>query len=312
MKRLTTLTPGKTLFLSVLCILVFAMSPIHGGGQAKSPDKNIEKEKLMQSHFIAGHGMLVLGSKNNIYLLHLAMRNHHAHRFQLILKVDLEAGPTTQIGDRSFVGNEISLDSTGANQVYFMDRNHPDNKVSTYTLRPGEAFPLIEIIAGDRTRFQGDFVRGHMEGPEGSMRDILTNVTVRVKEILYAQHLQKPGLDVPHPLDTGKLEFLLFGAGDEYFISHKITLHGENKKPNNNGFHQVFVIEKSTAERLNVDLTGRTALIEIDGDHASVAGRLPVSGGKFPCRLRQLAPCIEISLPLDMEVLPEHYLEVLM
>jgi hypothetical protein len=149
MKTLKTLTPGRALFLGVLCLLVFAMSPIHGGGQAKSPDKNIEKEKLMQPQFIAGHGMLVLGNKNNIYLLHLAMRTAPAHQFQLILKVDLEAGPTTRIGDRSFVGEEISLDSTGANQVYFLDRNHPDNKVSIYTLRPGERFPLIDIN-GDR------------------------------------------------------------------------------------------------------------------------------------------------------------------
>lgn len=320
MKTLTSLIPGRTLFLAVLCILVFAMNPIHGEehGEAqaksseKSPAKNMEKEKLMQPLFKAGHGMLVLGNKNNIYLLHLAMRNHPAHQFQLILRVDLETGPTTQIGDRSFVGQEISLDGTGANQVYFQDRNHPDNNVSLYTLRPGERFPLIEIIAGDRTRFRGDFVRGHMEGPEGSMHDILTNVTVRVKEILYAKHLQIPASSVPHPRDTGKLEFLLFGGGDEYFISHEITLHGEKKKPDNNGFHQVFVIKKSTAERLKIDLTSRTALIEIDAGHASLDGRLPVAGGKFPCRIKQLPPCMEISLPLDLEVLAEHYLEILM
>jgi hypothetical protein len=311
MKTLTTLTPGRALFLGVLCLLVFAMSPINGGGQAESPDRNIEAEKLTQPHFIAGHGMLVLGNKDNIYLLHLAMRTHPAHQFQLILKVDLEAGPTTRIGDRSFVGEEISLDSTGANQVYFLDRNHTDNKVSIYTLRPRERFPLIEVIAGDRTGFRGDFVRGHFE-LDANPPDILTNVTVRVKDILYAQHLKKPAFDVPHPLETGKLEFLLFGAGDEYFISHKITLHGEKKKPNNNGFHQVFVIKKSTAERLKVDLTRRTALLEINDDHASEEGRLPDTGGKFPCQLKQLDPCIEISLPLDMEVLPEHYLEVLM
>lgn len=309
MKTLKTLTPGRALFLGVFCLLVFAMSPIHGGGQAESPD--IEAEELTGPQFIAGHGMLVLGNKNNIYLLHLAMRTFPAHQFQLILKVDLEAGPTTRIGDRSFVGEEISLDSTDANQVYFLDRNHTDNKVSIYTLRPRERFPLIEVIAGDRTSFRGDFVRGHFELDENPP-NILTDVTVRVKDILYAQHLKKPAFTVPHPLDTGKLEFLLFGGGDEYFISHKITLHGEKKKPNNNGFHQVFVINKNTANRLKVDLTRRAALIEIDDDHASEVGRLPETGGKFPCQLKQLEPCMEISLPLDMDVLPEHYLEVLM
>jgi hypothetical protein len=310
MKPLTTVTPGRALLLGVLCLLVFTIHPIHGGGQAKNSDLKIGKEKHMHHHVAGRHGMLVLGNKENIYLLHLAMRTASAHQFQLILKVDLVADPSTRIGDRSFVGNEISLDSTSANQVYFLDRNHPDNNVSIYTLRPAEKFPLIEIIEGNRTSFRGDFVRGHFERRWENPPDILANVTVRVKKILYAQQLQKPALEVPHPLDTGKMEFLLFGAGDEYFISHKITLHGEKKKPNNNGFHQVFAINKNTAEQLKVDLTRRAALIEIDNDHASVEGRLPVTGGKFPCRL--ILKCIETSLPLDLEALSEHYLEVLM
>ena len=58
--------------------------------------------------------MLVLGNKDNIYLLHLAMRSHPTHQFQVILKVDLEAGPTTMVGDHSLVGDDISLDTISA------------------------------------------------------------------------------------------------------------------------------------------------------------------------------------------------------
>jgi hypothetical protein len=265
----------------------------------------------MHNHLTGAHGMLVLGNEDKIYLLHLAMRSHPAHQFQLILKVILEAGPTTLIGDRSFVGDDVSLDTTSANQVYFQDRSHPANNVSVYTFRPGEQFSLIEIITGDRTTFRGDFVRGHFER-EQSAPDILTDVTIRVKEILYAQQLQQPAHDVPHPLDTGRVEFLLFGARDEYFISHKITLHGGEGKPDDNGFHQEFAVQGSTAERLNFDLTRRVALVEIDGTHATAEGRLPEIGGKFPSQLKELIKGIEASLPLELEVHPEHYLEVLM
>ena len=36
---------------------------------------------------------------------------------------------------------------------YFLDRGHPANDVSLYSFRPGEDFPLMEIIVGDRTSF---------------------------------------------------------------------------------------------------------------------------------------------------------------
>jgi hypothetical protein len=48
MKTLKTLTPGRALILGALCLLVIAMTPNHGGGQANSPDKNIGMEKQMQ------------------------------------------------------------------------------------------------------------------------------------------------------------------------------------------------------------------------------------------------------------------------
>ncbi|MGD2090310.1 MAG: hypothetical protein PVH61_29305 [Candidatus Aminicenantes bacterium] len=51
MKTLTTLTPGRAFFLSVFCLLVFAINPIHGVGQAKTKnsDTNIEKKQQRQT-----------------------------------------------------------------------------------------------------------------------------------------------------------------------------------------------------------------------------------------------------------------------
>ena len=44
------------------------------------------------------HGMLVLGTKGKIYLLHLAMRNNTSHMFQLIMEVELAHSLKTRIG----------------------------------------------------------------------------------------------------------------------------------------------------------------------------------------------------------------------
>jgi len=257
---------------------------------------------------MGAHGMLVLGKQNEIYLLHLAMRSMPTHQFQLILKVDLEAGPATRIGDRSFVADDVSLDNTSANQIYFLDRNHPANNVPVYTFRPGQIFSLNEIAAGDSTSFQGSFIRGHFEQDQNP-RSLLSNVTVRVKEILYAQPLQTPAQDVPHPLDSGGLEFLLFGARDEFFISHKITLHSD---PSDNAFHQVFVVQESNAQQLNFDLTRKAAVAEIDAALATGQGRLPDIGGNFPSLINELIQGSETPLPFELAVHPQHYLEVLM
>lgn len=262
----------------------------------------------MDHHMSAGHGMLILGTENGIYLLHLAMRGMAAHQFQLVLKVDLEADPATSIGDRSFIGTDINFQNSSANQIYLRDRGHPQNNVDVYTFRPGQSFPLAELVAGERTDFRGDFVRGHFER-DHAPPNILKNVSVQVKEILFAQHLQRPEADDPHPLDAGRLDFLLFGSGDEYFISHKITLH---EAPTDNAFHQVFFLQEQTAQRLNFDLTRAVALIEIDGAHAAANGRLPEEGGTFPGQITELIQGVDVPLPIELEVHPEHYLEVLM
>jgi hypothetical protein len=47
------------------------------------------------------------------------------------------------------------------------------------------------------------------------------------------------------------------------------------------------------------------------GTHATSQGRLPQQGGTFSARLNGLIQGMDIPLPLQIELAPEHYLEVL-
>jgi len=252
------------------------------------------------------HGMLVLGTRGKIYMLHLAMRGMGPHQIQLILETDLQAASQTMVHDREFVGDQVSLDSMGAAQVYFEDRNHPDNGVRLYTFRPGEGFSLTEILDGRRSTFRGDVVRGHFEREAGSAPTLLMDVVVKVERIVYAQVLGAPAPGTPHPLEQGKLAYLLFGAHGEYFVDHQITLHGQEGQPGDNAFHQVFQVGESTAG------TRRALSVVIDSAQATSIGRLPKAGGTFSAQLKGLVEGLDGSLPLELALEPQHYLEVLM
>ena len=260
----------------------------------------------------ATHGMLVLGTQDKVYLLHLAMRTHAPHQFQLIMEAEFTRGPDTVIADRFFIGDEANLDTVSPIELYFRDRTHEDNDTPHYTFLPAERFVLTEIPQGKRLTIPGHVFRGHFELRETNPRRLLRDVEVKINKILYFQDLRESLADIPHPLTESKLEFLLFGGDGEYFAEHRITFHGQKDNPDNNSFHQVFQVKASTAELLNFDLTRRTILLEIDGAHATPAGRLPQEGGQFSARLLELIQGEDTPLPLELELEPEHYLEVLL
>lgn len=255
------------------------------------------------------HGMLVLGTQGKIYLVHLAMRSRAEHRFQLVLEVDFEAAGA--IGDRTFVGDS-DLASVPANEIYFRDRNHPDNPVSIYTLDPLESFALTEIPRGERLSFRGDIVRGHFERDD-EPPILLDNALVVVRKILFFQDFRTLDSDAPHPLHRRKerLEMLLFGSEGEYFLTHQITLHGNLGEPGDNAFHQVFPLSTASAERLRFGSLEQAVPLTIDGSEATDLGRLPGLGGSFPGHLEGLIEGVSTPLPLEVEVGAEHYLEVL-
>ena len=256
------------------------------------------------------HGMLVLGTQGNIYLVHLAMRSRPEHRFQLLMEVDFEAAGG--IGDRTFLDEDTGLASASANEIYFRDRNHPDNPVSVYTFRPDEGFVLTEIPQGERLSFRGDIVRGHFER-DREPPTLLENAVIVVRKILFFQDFRELDPDAPHPLDEGRLEMLLFGGDGEYFLTHRITLHGDPEAPEerNNAFHQVFPLRSASAERLRFRSLSEAVPLTLDGAEATSVGRLPEAGGRFPARLHGLIEGVSTPLPLEVEVGPEHYLEVL-
>jgi hypothetical protein len=257
------------------------------------------------------HGMLVVGTQGRVYLLHLAMRTHPAHQFQLIMEAEFVRGPATALVDRRFVGDEVELDAVNPGDVYVRDRTHDDNEARHYTFVPADTFVLTEIPQGTRATVRGHLVRGHFELPATDPTPLLRDVEARIVRILYVHDLREDVADVPHPLSQGRLEYLLFGGDGEYFAEHRITLHAGADEGEDNAFHQVFELKPSTAQRLNFDVTRRTVLLDIDAGHATPAGRLPEAGGSFAAHLVGLVQDADTPLPLDLELEREHYLEVL-
>ncbi len=147
----------------------------------------------------ATHNMLVVGEEA-VYLSHLPMFQENGeppmpHRYQVILEV------------------------TFTNQdSYAKDRQqHPK---TIYMLNP-EKFVLPALASADppgeplRSFKAIAISRGHLERP-GS-RHILRDSEVSVKKVL---HLQKFG---PAAAKPDRLEYLLFGRGEELFMAHLIA-----------------------------------------------------------------------------------------
>lgn len=256
----------------------------------------------------ATHGMVVLGEQDNIYLIHLAMKSFEAHNFQLIMEVEFQKEKETSLGDTRFLDEGEDLTNTGPNEIYFKDRNHRANDTPIYTFVPKERFALTEIPEGKRHSIKGVLVRGHFENAGTNPTPIVIDVQVAIKHIVYFRDLRHPLDTIPNPLKHDRLEYLLFGARGEFFLSHKITFHAE---PFNNAFHQVFQLKDTIAERFNFDATRKALLVEIDSAHSS-EGWLPREGGTFPGALKGFIEDELTPLPLNVELEGEHYREKLM
>jgi hypothetical protein len=146
------------------------------------------------------HGMAVIGQKS-VFLSHLPMFGS-PHDYQVIV--------------------EAELTKTGADpqQVYFDDRKqNPGEKL--YTFKPNP-FVLPHILPTDgnppqETTFAGALSRGHYERPQTNPQKIASGVTVRVKNVIFGRRF------IPDAHQPKKLEYILFGRGDEVFLAHAIT-----------------------------------------------------------------------------------------
>ena len=147
------------------------------------------------------HNMMIVGEQV-VFLSHLPMFSSK-HRFQLILEV------------------ELTKDKVGDNSAYTKDRKeHPDVKM--YTLQPSEHFMVARLFSNDeQTRLRsipGTVFRGHLERG-GVPLNQLTGIDANVQHVVYAQEIGPPR----GPDRATKLEYIVFGKGQEMFLAHRIT-----------------------------------------------------------------------------------------
>jgi hypothetical protein len=155
---------------------------------------------MQHKHKMDTHNMLVVGEKS-VYLSHLPMFEGN-HVFQLIMKATFQGA------------------AANAQQLYAEDRRkNPQTKM--YTLGPDPEMPFVleELFTPDpqhpkRSTFHGTVFRGHLE--RRPHEPVLTNITVEVERVIHVHVL---------PLSTKpeKLEYLLFGEGQELFLAHMIS-----------------------------------------------------------------------------------------
>jgi hypothetical protein len=157
----------------------------------------------------ATHNMLVIGGKS-VFLSHLPMFDElneeksdyiSMHRYQVILEA-------------RFVrkGKDVT-------HIYTKDRES-NAGIKIYTLRPAR-FTLAKLFTPNPEdpalrSFRAAIFRDHLER-NGEMITGLEEIVVDVKRIVHARKFE-PSQDKPP-----KLEYFLFGKGDELFLAHLIS-----------------------------------------------------------------------------------------
>lgn len=159
---------------------------------------------------LGGHGQVIVG-EGPVYLSHLPMfmfdtPRNHPHHYQVILEVSLpEEAMASYLADRE----EFEV-------------------APLYTLEPTEPAAMLDVILPDAaespvTTLQGRIIRGHWERggqpqPFGAPFGVVAEeVEATVEGVVYAHEFAFQ----PRPLD--RLEYVLFGAGEQRFLAHRIT-----------------------------------------------------------------------------------------
>lgn len=155
------------------------------------------------------HGQVIIG-EGPVYLSHLPFfmfdsPSHHPHHYQVIL--------------------EVSLPSE-AMEIYLADRH--ETQAPLYTFHPTTDVAMLDIIVPARSGFPapsltGKIIRGHWERdaepqPFGITFDVVHEaVPFAIERVIYAHEFSF------HPPALDQLEYVLFGAGDELFLAHRVT-----------------------------------------------------------------------------------------
>jgi hypothetical protein len=197
---------------------------------------------------IATHNMLVVGEKT-VFLSHLPMfREEDAegklvatpHRFQAVLEATFARGSSAQ-----------------PQTAYAADRRaHQDTKI--YMVNPSETFKLAELVAArPRRSFKGTVFRGHFE--RDGKDPILKDIDVKVKNVVHFHEFD------PKAARLGKLEYFVFGKGEELFMAHLITSPPD--------FDQMVAVELPGHEFTDAQL-GKGVRVVFNDRENSVASRL--------------------------------------
>ena len=194
----------------------------------------------------AVHNMLMVGQET-VFLSHLPMFNapdfNSPHRYQVILEVSLTKDGTDQL------------------PIYVSDRKkNPATRI--YTLNP-DAFVLPDLVSTDAGKpvrsFKANIFRGHLEKPGNKL--LLRGVDVSIKNIDHFRQFDPKATSPP------KLEYVLFGKGNEIFLAHFITKppdfdqvlsvsasdHSFTDQELGSGMHVVFERPNSISQRFSVN-----------------------------------------------------------
>lgn len=144
----------------------------------------------------AVHGMVLFGEKQ-IFLSHLPLF-HPPHDFQILLAADFTVE-----------------DGVDPQAVYLQDRQTTGEKLYTLVPEPFSLSELQETLAkGESFSVRADVVRGHFErGGE----TIVSGAKVNIR-----QKFRFRQLDPKSERPEGS-RYILFGKGDEAFLSHLVT-----------------------------------------------------------------------------------------
>ena len=234
---------GRRDFLAGGLAALLGAGFLRAAGASKAP-----AARPQHRHDIGTHNMLVVGEKT-VFLSHLPMFKEEdgegklvvtPHRFQVVLEAAFMSGNSAQ-----------------PQTAYAADRReHQDTKI--YMLNPRETFKLAELVAArPRRSFKARVFRGHFER-EGNVA-VLDGVDVTVKNVVHFHEFD------PKAARPGKLEYFIFGKGDELFMAHLITSPPD--------FDQVVAVELPGHKFTDAQLGKGVRVVFTDREN-SVASRL--------------------------------------
>jgi hypothetical protein len=260
----------ESIFAITFGISCFLMGPnAHAASDADckgNPPQNLD---------CGTHNMMVVGEKT-VFLSHLPMF-HSEHRFQVILEA-------------TFRRKEETLD-----HIYTEDRRS-HSRVKMYTVSPADRFVLSRLFAPEaqpaiRDTFQGTVFRGHLERG-GKPINGMEGTEVHVARVVYAKELR------PADAKAEKLEYILFGKGQELFLAHRIT-----QTPD---FDQLVAVQVDSQHDFTDAELNRGVIVTVPNRENAAAQRLKpqenVAAEAYISGASQ-------SLPLHLQVGLEHYFE---